>query len=56
MCIGTEIFFSKRYDKDFTIESDTMIEKGNMHASIYSIHITLGAKETRYAKIAFGDL
>ena len=32
------IFFSQRYDKDFTIESDSMIEKGNMHASIYSIH------------------
>ena len=56
MCIGTEIFFSQRYDKDFTIESDSTIEKGNMHASIYSIHITLGARKPVDAKIAFRDL
>ena len=40
MCIGTEIFFSHIYEKDFTIESDSMIGKGNTHTSIYSIHIT----------------
>ena len=46
MCIRTEIFFSQRYEKDFTIVSGSMIEKGNIHASMCSNHITLGAKKT----------